>query len=88
MVENVKAKMLDAIKDRTSLTLEKLNKSDNSGTRTGNVGRGFFFSKIIPFIVELVPVLYSVVSVKWSLGWVRKIVTLLSNQAASSLADL
>ena len=56
LVECNKNKMLDTIKVKTGLTLEKLNKGGQTGTTTtGNSGREFFSSKIVPVIAELVP---------------------------------
>ena len=47
--------MLDTIKEKTGLRLEKLNKGGQTGTTTGNAGREFFTSKIVPVVAELVP---------------------------------
>ena len=56
LVDYKKDVMLDKIKAVTGVTLEKLNKGGRSGTTTtGNSGRIFFSSKLVPVIQELIP---------------------------------
>ena len=52
---NSKGKMLDAIKYKTGLTLEELNKGDHNGRTTVISDKYFFSCKIIPVIFEFVP---------------------------------